>query len=153
MGYIERNLMAGEEVIYRAKLHWIIYMKAIVWFVLAIVACAALAGADYFIVGGVCLAISLYSLFSALLAQWGSDYVVTNKRVILKTGIISRSTVELMLTKCEGVSADQNILGRILNYGTLITTTGGVTNRFKQIEKPIVFKNHINDQIDRVQRK
>ncbi|MDD2243219.1 MAG: PH domain-containing protein [Dysgonamonadaceae bacterium] len=39
----------------------------------------------------------------------GSIYAVTNKRVIIKTGVISRRMVELVLAKCEDIQATQGI--------------------------------------------
>jgi len=153
MGYINKNLMAGEEIVRRAKLHWIIYLPAIAWAALAIALFILLAGKDSYIAVGICAVLAIYTLVKALLEVWGSDFAVTNKRLILKRGIISRSTVEMLLTKCEGVSVDQGIIGRILGYGTIITTTGGVTNRFKKIADPVGFRNTINVQIDEAQRK
>ena len=55
---------------------------------------------------------------------------------------------ELMLRKCEGIQVEQSILRRILNYGTLLVTTGEVTNRYKKIKDPVTFSTRINEQID-----
>ena len=53
-----------------------------------------------------------------------------------------------MLRKCEGIQVEQSILGRILNYGTLLVTTGEVTNQYKMIKDPVTFSTRINEQID-----
>ena len=37
MGYIDDNLMQGENVIYRTKLHWAIFLWPIIWFVVFII--------------------------------------------------------------------------------------------------------------------
>lgn len=55
-----------------------------------------------------------------------------------------------MLRKCEGIQVEQSILGRILNYGTLLVTTGEATNSYKSIKKPIEFSTRINEQIDKL---
>lgn len=95
---------------------------------------------------------AVFALIKAIIANVTSEFAVTNKRLILKEGLIARNTVELMLTKCEGVALDQGILGRILGYGTLITTTGGATNKFRKIKDPIIFRNYINSQVDEAQK-
>ena len=71
----------------------------------------------------------------------------TNRRVIIKTGVISRRTVELVLAKCEGVQVVQNVLGRIFGYGSIVVTTGGATNCYYYVANPFLFKRAINMQI------
>ena len=155
MGYIDNNLMKDEQVVYRASLHWAIYLPAIEWAILGIViAIIAASGQDLedlYIAAIFFFILAVIALVRALLNKASSDFAVTNKRLILKEGIIARSTVELMLTKCEGVALDLGVLGRILGYGTLLTTTGGVTNKFKKIKDPVIFRNYINNQIDEAQ--
>lgn len=73
--------------------------------------------------------------------------MVTNKRVILKTGILSRNAVDLVLSKCEGLHIKQSIAGRIFNYGTITVTTGGVTSSYAYIVDPLAFRREINAQI------
>jgi uncharacterized membrane protein YdbT with pleckstrin-like domain len=77
----------------------------------------------------------------------GSIYAVTNRRVIIKTGIISRRTVELVLAKCEGIQVMQGILGRIFGYGSIVVTTSGATNCYYYVANPFRFKMEINKQI------
>ena len=66
MSYVSSVLIAGEEIIYRAKLHWKIYftMQAL---------------------------LSLW--FLPLIKQRTSEFVITSKRIIIKTGFISRKTL------------------------------------------------------------
>ena len=74
-------------------------------------------------------------------------YAVTNKRVILKSGIIRRDALELMLNKCEGIRINQGIWARIFNYGTLLVTTGGMTNTFRFVSAPMKFRQAINERV------
>ena len=80
----------------------------------------------------------------------GAEYVITNKKVILKSGILSRDALELILSKCEGLRINQSIMGRILGFGSIVVTTGGATNTFKFIANPIKFRNEINAQINSI---
>ena len=114
MRYVNSVLIAGEEVIYRAKLHWKIYFTP-----------QAL--------------LSLWLL--PLIKQSTSEFVITGKCIIIKTGFISRNTLEMNLTKIESVNVDQGILGRILGYGTItIIGTGGTKESFHDISKPLLFR-------------
>ena len=74
--------------------------------------------------------------------EWSaSEYVVTNRRVILKTGIISRRTFEMRLGKIESISFNQSIMERLLNYGDItITGTGDTSQEFRDISNPLKFK-------------
>ena len=158
MGYVDNNLMKGEVVVHRASIHWAIYLASIICAILGIIfLIPAFQVSDegtkeaLLVVGGLFLVVAVARAIKGFFLSLGADYAVTNKRIILKQGILSRSVTELMLTKCEGVSMDQGLFGRMLGYGTLIITTGGVTNRYKCIKDPKTFRNQINEQIDLAQ--
>jgi uncharacterized membrane protein YdbT with pleckstrin-like domain len=69
---------------------------------------------------------------------------VTNKRVILKTGIISRKTEEMKLASIETVEIDQGIIGRILDFGSVRVTGRGISDVvFKGIADPMAVKRQI----------
>lgn len=56
---------------------------------------------------------------------------VTNKRVIIKTGLISRRTVELNLAKIENIAVDQGMWGRMMGFGKeTVVGTGGTREAF-----------------------
>jgi uncharacterized membrane protein YdbT with pleckstrin-like domain len=156
MGYVENNLMNDEVVVYKASLHWALFLSTVFWALLTIAAAVysyVSGDKDFITVSFILLGFTLIAFFNAFIKKYTSEYIITNRRLILKRGLISRKSVELYLAKCEGISIDQGILGRILGYGTLITTTGGVTNKFRKIKDPIIFRNHINAQVDIAQRK
>jgi uncharacterized membrane protein YdbT with pleckstrin-like domain len=78
-----------------------------------------------------------------------TEFAVTNRRLIAKTGLIRRQTLEILLSKVESVSVDQNILGRVLNFGTVtVTGTGGTSESFLAIVDPINVRNKINQIIE-----
>ena len=89
----------------------------------------------------------LAALIWAVNIYGGRKYLLTNKRLILKRGIIKRNSLDLILRRCEGVSISQSIMGRILDYGTVIVSTGEVSNSFSHIENPVKFSSMINQQI------
>lgn len=146
MGYLENNLSAGEEVVYKAKLHWWLFAQPIILFLLG----WWLYGTEVKVIhyGGIFLLfIGVVSLIQRLMVKIGSVYAVTNKRVILKTGVISRRALDLVLAKCEGLQIKQSVAGRIFNFGTITITTGGATSSYPFIADPQRFKKEINQQI------
>jgi uncharacterized membrane protein YdbT with pleckstrin-like domain len=64
--------------------------------------------------------------------------------VIYKTGFIQRRTNEMNMDKVESVQVDQSILGRILDYGTVVITgTGAGLEALPGIARPIELRNSI----------
>lgn len=146
MNYLKTNLQPGEEIIYVAKLHYALFFQPAAFFLLGW--CFTGTGVNAFYYGGIFLLImGVVSLIQRIMVKMGSVYAVTNKRVILKTGVISRRAVDLVLTKCEGLHINQSILGRILGFGTITITTGGATSSYPYLSNPMFFKREINTQI------
>lgn len=148
MGYIEKNLMDGEHIVYEARQHWIIYWLPALLVVIAIVQFVIPTGGAGLLVQ-CCFAVLLVIVAAiwALNIYGGRKYILTNKRLILKRGIVKRNSLDLVLRRCEGVSISQSIMGRLLDYGTVIVSTGEVTNSFSHIENPVKFSSMINQQI------
>ena len=150
MGYVEKSLMEGEQIVYEATYHYVIYWLS---------ALLALAGLLllFLPIGEISfgtralftLALLILSAIWVVVKWGGKRFVLTNKRIIEKVGIVRLDSNELVLHRCEGVNLSQSILGRILNYGTLIVTTGEVTNEYPYIKNPLKFKTMINQQIDK----
>lgn len=149
MNYIETNLQPGEEIKYVAKLHFFLFMQPVI--LLLIGAFLLTAPKDVlpvtYYAGLLMLFFGLVSLVQRILVKIGSAYAVTNKRVVLKTGVISRRAVDLVLAKCEGLHINQSILGRIFGFGTITVTTGGVASSYPFIANPLAFRREINMQI------
>jgi uncharacterized membrane protein YdbT with pleckstrin-like domain len=69
---------------------------------------------------------------------------VTNKRVILKRGIISRKTEEMKLTSIETVEIDQGVWGRLFGFGTVKVTGRGISDVVYQgVDDPMAVKRQI----------
>jgi uncharacterized membrane protein YdbT with pleckstrin-like domain len=73
-----------------------------------------------------------------------TELVVTDRRVIYKSGLISRHTLEMNNSKVESVDVDQSLLGRLLGFGTIVVRgTGGSLEPIRQIGDPLTFRSHI----------
>lgn len=149
MGYIARILGENERIRYRGKLHWSIYLPAILALVLA-VAVAAFAptlregsAAVYWaaiILAGAAVVLAGRAWFE----QWITQIVVTDRRVIYKRGFIRRHSAEMNMDKIESVIIDQSILGRILDYGTVhIRGVGVGIEQLRRIDSPLDLRNAI----------
>ncbi len=132
MGYVESNLMKDEKVLYQGHLHWAIF------------------------VGPVLLSLVLVGLpwlVAALIRNATSEFAVTNRRVIVKVGLISRNTLELNLAKVESIGVEQTLLGRVLGYGTIVVVgTGGTREPFRSIADPMAFRRAVNEATAEMQQ-
>ena len=128
MSYIEQSLSAGEKIEAIFNLHWTAWIPVWLWVLLAIPTI------------GITLLVALYAYLRLKFQEQG----VTNKRVILKKGIIGRQTEEMKLKSIETVEIDQGVLGRMLGYGTVKVTGRGVSDiLFKAIDDPMAVKRAI----------
>jgi len=128
MSYIEESLSKDEQVVAQFKLHWFAYLPMVLWLVLGLVTF------------GLTWLIALYEFLKLRFTELG----VTNKRVIYKTGIISRQSEEMKLKSIETVEIDQGVLGRILGFGTVKLTGKGVSDfLLKRIADPLAVKRTI----------
>ena len=90
--------------------------------------------------------IIMFSL-THIFVYYSSEFAVTNKRVISKTGIISRDVSEMNLNSIEGVNLEQNILGRLLNFGVIkISGRGNSTVVFQGIDDPIKVRKLVQNK-------
>jgi uncharacterized membrane protein YdbT with pleckstrin-like domain len=82
-----------------------------------------------------------------------TEIAVTNRRVIIKTGMTSRRSLEIMIAKVESIGIDETMMGRMLGYGTvLIHGTGGTPEPFRKIAHPSEFRMAVQQQVDGAQR-
>ena len=100
------------------------------------------------LIGGVVLFFSMLSLFNPLVDYLTSEFGLTNKRVMVKVGFIRRNSLEVMLAKVEGIQVSQGILGRILNFGSIVVSgTGGSKDPYHKISSPFEFRKKVLEQI------
>jgi uncharacterized membrane protein YdbT with pleckstrin-like domain len=107
--YVEGALTKGEQVIYQGKVS--------IWSLSPLI-----------IIGLILLAawgLGLLFLIVAAVRYFTTELAITNKRVIAKFGLVSRSTIEINLQKIESIQVNQGILGRIFNYGSIVVSGAG----------------------------
>ncbi|MCW2120033.1 PH domain-containing protein [Flavobacterium sp. 7A] len=117
--YVNNHLIKEEHVEFETTYHWIIFcnLKAI-------------------------LTLFIYPLIH----KYTDEFAITNRRVIIKTGLISRYSFEMNLSKIESINVDQGILGRILGYGSIrIVGSGGTKEIFPNILNPLEFRKKFQE--------
>ena len=149
MGYVERHLLPGERIVYRTRLHWVIFAKPAMLALAGIVIAGLLwsVAAEpswlWMIGGGVAL-LGLGGCLVRFVEMMTSEFAVTTTRLVLKVGLISRHTTEILLAKVEAIAVDQGLLARVLNFGDLtVTGTGGAREVFPGVRDPIGLRNHV----------
>lgn len=141
--YVDSNLGKDEHVLYRAKVSWVSQIKPII---LGLIWVAVAASLDLtgFGVAGLVVAIMI-----AVLNVLTTELALTNKKVIAKFGFITRQTVELNLDKVESLSVNQSILGRMLNFGSIVVRGAGATGvPIPNIAQPLEFRKQVNEFLD-----
>jgi len=144
VGYVERHLLAGERVVYKTRLHWILFLRPALVVVAGIALALVLRPVQdppwLWMIGAGLGVIGLAWAFVHYVELMTSEFAV----LILKVGLISRYTTELLLTKVETIGVQQGLIGRMLGYGDLIVTgTGGAREVFRRVRDPIGFRNHV----------
>ncbi len=147
MSYVEKVLQPGERVLARSRLHWIIYRSTALYLVLAAVAVAFIPQNQAPLpeaVAGVLLLLALLTFLSGWIRRSTTELAVTNARVIYKTGIFSRRTIEMNRARVESVDVLQTIPGRIFGYGTIVVRgTGGSLEPMRTISDPLNFRSQV----------
>jgi len=123
--YVEDALVGGERIVHQGKISlWS------VWHLLA-------------------LGLVLLPVFGTGLMVWGVAYIriqsteiaVTTKRLIVKRGFIRRSTIEINIHKVESIQIDQDMIGRLLNYGTLVISGTGTSHApITGVSEPMAYR-------------
>jgi hypothetical protein len=152
MGYAERVLQPGETIAYRARLHWIIYLAGMA--LIAVAAAFAVAAVllkpetvriGMMLAALIALFLGLFQIIRAWIVAVNTEIIVTSRRVIYKTGFISRNTVEMNLDKVESVLVQQSLLGRALDYGeVIIRGVGAGLEPIANIGAPLQLHRHIS---------
>jgi uncharacterized membrane protein YdbT with pleckstrin-like domain len=128
VSYLEDSLSAGEKIEGLFKLHWFARVPMYLWLILGLVTF------------GLTWLVALYEYFRLKSIEQG----VTNKRVVLKKGIISRKTEEMKLASIETVEINQVFWGRVFGFGNVKVTGRGISNVvYIGIDDPMAVKRQI----------
>src|SRR6185295_16297268 len=147
---IQEQLQPGEKILYRAQ------PSQLGLIVPAIVAVAALFASFLLreheqllwpsrIAGAVAVVALLYAIGRYLVNQT-YHYVLTDRRLLHETGIVSRMSKDTYLDKVTNVEHRQTLFGRLLGIGDVeVDTAGGMGAAiFPRISRPLEFKRALD---------
>jgi Bacterial PH domain len=165
MSYIDANLISGESVVYQTRLHWIVMLRHIVLGILLFAACGALLSffllnrprfADntrHLMEGGAAalFAAGVIAILAGIVRRNATEVALTTRRVVVKQGLVSRQTIEILLNKVEAIEVSEPTLGRMLGYGSVtVIGTGGTSEPFHRIAHPLKFRSEVQQQLERL---
>jgi hypothetical protein len=150
MSYIDGTLLAGERVVYRTRLHWLLYTGPVLFTTVVLLPIAwLLETGTWRSFAWIPVALGLFILLAMFVKRRSSDFAVTNKRVMMKVGVFSTRSIELLLTKIEAIAVNQSFMGRIFGYGDIVVTgSGGTREAFSHIQGPLEFRRAVQSVTD-----
>jgi membrane protein YdbS with pleckstrin-like domain len=156
------TLLEGEKIIFVPKPHWLVIIKPLrVFLVLLILSLLqrALFGRGsflYYIPGfsslsGIIPAATFITVIYSILVildYKNSEYCITDKRIIVKRGILRRVSIDISMGMIETIIFHQGLIGRIFKYGTVaVTGIGASLSGFSYIYDPVPVRTIIINEV------
>jgi uncharacterized membrane protein YdbT with pleckstrin-like domain len=154
---IEKQLLAGENVLYTTRLHWTALggyalgggFLGLTGLFMVVAGATDPKSAPMVEIGFVTLLIGLGLIFIGILKRNATVMIVTNKRVLIKVGLMTRKTLEMLFSKIESIGVEEPLFGRLFGYGTVILRgVGGTPEAFTRIAHPLEFRRQVQQQIE-----
>lgn len=119
---IKSVLTTDEEILQDCRVHWIVFFKPLFYALLG------LAVAILFIplVGALILLMDFFAFYSAAVFYESTHLILTPKKVIGRTGFLSRDWSQLNIGHIETAYLQEPILGRIFGYSSVIIRGTGI---------------------------
>jgi uncharacterized membrane protein YdbT with pleckstrin-like domain len=149
MSYILSNLKDSEKLAFKSSQS---IKSLFFWsFIFGFIGLALVLLKGFVIIMGVSLyliywSVLLFFVIKNLITYFTTEYGITNTRVISKQGLIRRDIEEINLSSIESINVNQSIIGRILNYGTIIVSGRGTSKViFKDIDNVVEVRKLIKN--------
>jgi len=140
-----QNLMNNENLVYKTNLSLAVFFNPIFAFIITFI---LLVGGPTNVVIISALTIVLLWFLAVLVRYFTNSFIITNKRVLMKYGLITTNTEETLLNKIEGIEIKQGLIDKLFGTGTIIIKgTGGSSRPFSKIKNPIEFRKQVSEMI------
>jgi Bacterial PH domain len=164
MRYIEASLVPGETIVYQSRLHWIVMLRHILLGLLLLAGSGVLLSyllhhprlgntSEHLAEGGAAalLVCGIVAIVAGMVRRNATEMAVTNRRVVVKQGLVNRKTIEMLLNKIETIEVSEPMVGRMLGYGSItIVGTGGTSEPFHKIAHPLQFRSGVQQQLEKL---
>jgi uncharacterized membrane protein YdbT with pleckstrin-like domain len=145
MGYVEKNLLPNERVIVKGEHHVAAFIGPAALLILGIALITA--GEFVAVIGVLLLLVSFWRLIRTAIEFVTSEMALTDKRMIGKSGLIRRDSLDVRNAFVTGLTVNQSIFGRILDYGTVVIKGRGGDVGFKYIKQPQKLRNTVQSYL------
>lgn len=121
MAYVPSILHPGEAILYQARFSWVGYLPGLILLIIP--------------------PIGLFLLVTQWIRRTTTEIVVTDRRLVYKTELISRQAVDVERSRIETVNLRQSVVGRLLDFGSItIHGTGMGEIALDGIDAPVEFR-------------
>ena len=135
----ETKAPSEEDISYEAQLHPIILAPPLAIFAGGI--------GSIFFNPIAAIALLLFSIVAIVGSYWKlstTRIIVTPRRVIYRTGVIARRTIEMNKDKIESIDVAQSILGRLFDFGSVtVKGTGGGIEAIHHVAAPFALRDRV----------
>ena len=145
--YIEDLMAENERILLVTRQHWFVLFSNILLEILLIVLLVAGVIAASMVnpmatVGFILVLVPLAGMIRDILTWYNRQYIVTNRRVVQVSGVLSKDVVDSSLEKVNDVKMSQSFFGRMFDYGDveIMTASEIGVNLFQRIGNPVRFK-------------
>lgn len=129
MSYVSKTFGQHEIVVLRAHFHWLYWIGA--WLALLFLGL---------------IGVGLFIFFHLWITAVTTEIVVTNHRVVVKTGWLRRDTRELPIRSIELVTIQQGFWARVFGFGRLVVHGSGEQDiKIRPIAAPLLFRKAIEN--------
>jgi uncharacterized membrane protein YdbT with pleckstrin-like domain len=162
--YVQKQLGASEKILYTERHHWVFFVAEMIkWilFAVAVLALVIVLKVWWLPDAGWVWWLLLVFIIPTVRIVWGffswlmNVYVLTNRRVVEATGVLSKRVADSSLEKLTDIVLKQSVFGRMLGYGDIVVLTassGAGINNLKQIRRPMEFKMQMANAKEALER-
>src|ERR1700743_2241037 len=137
---VNKYLLPHEHQVITVRKHPAVMLKPILFVLLGLVIAAVIsttiARHQAGVVGFVWIAwavLLLWLVFAVI--EWSQDYfIVTSRRMLLATGVVTRKVAMMPLVKVTDISFQRSTLGRLLGYGEFILESAGQEQALRVVD-------------------
>jgi uncharacterized membrane protein YdbT with pleckstrin-like domain len=137
---MQEILLPEEKIIYYTRPHYIVFLTPMIFLIVAF---------TLYAMGGLLTLLAIMALMISIafwLLAWSNyaatEFIVTNQRLIMKSGMLNKNLKTLPFTAIDSLDLKQSFWGRIFKFGSIcIIHASGRYEQFNTLEKPNEFVN------------
>lgn len=144
------RLRDDEKLIKEIDFHWLSYLYSLLWLLMFGLISLLFVWVGWWKTGLVFFVFGFPPLLWRRFENYCKCYALTNQRVYIEKGVISKTKLDLPLDKINDVLVEQNVLHRIFGGGHVEIMTGNDQHRsLHNVSDPEVFKDLLSRHLPR----